>query len=215
MDDDARRWWHGPPLALPRALDRVARDWARIGPRARAVAAAAGAIVLLVALTVGARGGAPGPARAVLVVRGAAPAGALLADVATTVVERPRALVPDDALRPGAAVPDDARTAVGLLGGEVLRTAHVDTVALVERLLPDEVAVVVTLPPPVPRRGEVVDLVGTGPGGAVGAAAPARVLAVDADGTWFAVARSAAPAVVDAAERGALRVAWLPPPRPP
>ena len=214
-DDPVVRWRDGPPLALPRGADTVARWWGGRSARERAVVVAVLALVLLAALTVGARRGVPGPPRSVLVVQQPAAAGTPAAALLLEADRREQDGVPADALDPGGRhdAIGDARLAVGLVGGEVLRSAHLRDVAPHESLAPGRVAVVVALTGPAPPApGERVDLFDTAgvPSGSV-VAVGAVVLAMDADGTWLDVARDEAVAVTAADASATLAVARLPP----
>lgn len=113
----------GPPVALPRPLDRLADAWAALGPRPRLLIAA-------LAIAVGVAGGEArviaaeqrwgGPAVEVFVATSDLPAGGV-PQVATVTV--PPALVPPRASGPPA---DDAVLALPLPEGSVLTDQHLD-----------------------------------------------------------------------------------------
>lgn len=126
---------HGPPLALPRPLDRAAERWARLPPRIRVVAVVVAVLLL---------GGLQAARLAEAQARWGGPGHAVWRATATTPAgERPtveRVRLPPAALPPGAVTRRPARDAVlslPLVEGAILTDAHLSAAGPAAGLPPD------------------------------------------------------------------------------
>lgn len=117
----------GPAPVWPRPLDAALEWWAGLPARGRVALRAAAAMLLVAAATGGLLEGRWGPPTPVLVTTVDVAAGAPLAAADVTVAERPRDLLPPDALRgtdslPDAAVADGHLPAGTVVTGRVVRS---------------------------------------------------------------------------------------------
>ena len=202
----------GPPLALPRALDRLAERWAAAPPRLRL---AVGVVTVVVVLAVAGRGAARspwGPPVPIVLAAADLVPGQVVAAGDLRTAQWPSALVPPGRL-------DDTRDAVGQVlavgapTGTPLTTRHIAPAGVAAGLDDGRVAMPVPLPTGTELApGQQVDVhAGAQLRGRVVARA-ATVLAVGDGVVWLAVDRVDAPRVANAAATGALTVVLLPGP---
>ncbi|MDQ4131370.1 MAG: SAF domain-containing protein, partial [Actinomycetota bacterium] len=188
------RLLHGPPPALPGAMDRLCERWAYTPPRARlAVLLAAVLVVLAIAGRGAVRSpwGGPSP---VLVARSDLPAGHVLQPADLAASTWPSRLVP-------AGSPSEASRvagtplAMGLPAGGLLTSTHLAVAGVAAGLPVGHVAVSLKVPDGLAlASGQHVDLMTLERGGGgVLLASDATVLAVEGERVWVVVRRHEAP----------------------
>ncbi|MFN2557808.1 MAG: SAF domain-containing protein [Nitriliruptorales bacterium] len=205
------RLLHGPPPALPAALDRLCERWAYAPPRVRLVILLA---ALLIVLAVAGRGAARspwGPPTGVLVARSDLPAGHVLQGADLAVATWPSRLVPAGSPSEASEI-TGTHLAMGLPAGSLLTSTHLAAAGLAAGLPAGHVAVSVKLSDGVTvGSGQQVDLMTLDRGGgAIRLASDARILSAEAGRVWIAVRRDEAPAAAAAAAQGEVGVALLP-----
>lgn len=198
----------GAPFALPDILDRASERWWARSPRTRFVlVGCALALVVLVGLSHAAA--TPyGPLRTVHVATRDLPIGHEVSPGDVRRTDWPLELIPT-----AATTDPTGRLTAPLPAGAVLTDGHLGSDGIAGQLPPDTVAValpaeaVPTLAP-----GQRIDVVGRDVQG-VGLvlARGARVVTVEAEVVWLAVAREAAADVAAAAPTGAVSVVVLAP----
>ncbi|MDQ4129618.1 MAG: SAF domain-containing protein [Actinomycetota bacterium] len=205
------RLLHGPPPALPRALDRLSERWACAPPRARVAVLLAAALVML---AIAGRGavrspwGAPSP---VLVARSDLPAGHVLQPPDLAASTWPSRVVPAGSPSEASSV-TGTPLAMGLPAGGLLTSTHLAVPGVAAGLPAGHVAVSVKVPEGLAlASGQHVDLMTLERGGGgVLLASDATILAVEGERVWVVVRRHEAPAVAGSAQQGEVGFALLP-----
>ncbi|MFO7960759.1 MAG: SAF domain-containing protein [Nitriliruptoraceae bacterium] len=198
----------GPPLPLPRALDRLAERWWAATPRARSALGLLIAVAILAAAAGHATATPYGPPRTVLVATRDLSPGQVLTDADLRPRSMPSDLVPDGALGTAAGV-----LAAMLPRGAVATARHLGDGGWAAGLPTGRAAVAVAIEqlPPL-TAGTRVALVGNDHDGrAATLGRDAVVLAVEPETVWFSVEVGEAVDVTGAAAIGRLAVVVLPP----
>lgn len=174
----------GPAPAWPRPLDAALEWWARLPARARAVLRAGAAVVVAVAVSGGLVEGPWGPPVGVVVVQRDVAAGAPVTAGDLGLAQRPRGLVPHDALTDLGTVPPDAIADGHLPAGAVVTRRAVSAGGPAGAAQPGTavVAVPAAALPPLPV-GTRLDLATAGFDRTSRIVARAATLVAD-DGTW-------------------------------
>ena len=201
-----------PPLALPRALDRVAERWAGAPPRLRLALGVLGAVAVLAIAGRGAARSPWGPTVPVVLAATDLAPGDVVAAEHVRPAAWPRALLPPSSVADARDVVGQV-LAVGAPPGTPLTTRHIAPDGLAAELDDDRVAFPVPQQPGVELApGQQVDvLAGAQLRGRVVASA-ATVLAVVDEVVWLAIDRADAPAVANAVGSGTLTLVLLPSP---
>ena len=205
----------GPAPAWPAPIDATLEWWAGLPVRGRIAARAAGAVLVALAATGGLLDGRWGPPVHVLVTTTDVAAGAPVGSADVTLAERPRDLLPSDALTEVGALPTGAVADGHLPAGTVVSTRAVRGGGVAGTARPGTAVVPVPaeVMPSLPI-GARLDLAVAALDGTSRVVARDAVLVGD-DGTWrwLQVDRDSVDAVARGVTDASLVAAVLPPPR--